>query len=106
MNSVADLPKHSDDAHIARVLQLQVVEAVPEMAVERFANVVEDRILIVWATFLLKLEKGIQQQFVRQLLIIGFEKSPGSDMYTEALPSCQRHRQSASDLWPAPHRRR
>ena len=46
VDSVADLPKHSDDAHIARVFQLQVVlEAVPELAVERFVNVVEDRIL-------------------------------------------------------------
>ena len=62
--------RRSHDAHIARVYQLQVVlEAVPQRAVERLANVVEDRILSARSTLLIKLEKGIQQQFVHQLLI-------------------------------------
>ena len=70
MDSVADLLEHSNHAHIARGLELHVVlGAVPERAVKRLANAVEGRILSAAATGLVKLEKGIQKQSVRQLLV-------------------------------------
>ena len=45
------------------------MDAVPERAVKRLANAVEGRILSAAAARHVKLEKGIQKQFVRQLQV-------------------------------------
>ena len=51
MDSVADLCRHSNHADIAREYKLQVVFlAVPERAVERFANFMEYLILSAAST--------------------------------------------------------